>query len=440
MSLISNTQKDDAFVFGLDCTVICKSQSNNIFSLTFDEASESPICGLTLSNDGKILYIAFRNKLLLSYEMDSHNKSISPSPLSKCFTDRRITALKYTVIDDKSIILTADRLGEIWAFNSSDLTKSVKVGGHPTTVLTDMVISPCGSLIATCDRNEKIRFTHFPQMLKIYGYALAHKSIVRSLAFRVTESDSDSSNSIVSVGWDGCLCLWRYSKEAESNEYGETIHLQDLHQMEFEVTNGTDESVRSSSGSSDRVAEGQGEDDGKGLPFKVLILNYSLVCVLFKEQSFIYVCSIDSSNKFQSIVDMKVNGVAGKNGLISLPTTPLDACVHNSNQLIFVFPGPIYAGCYNFERIGDEVNVEELTNGADINWLNQMRECCKDYGSGSQPLQGGYADGTDPGFVEGMNKRSIDGQKRYQSLVAGSGAAVDAAELERKTANKKKKK
>ena len=441
MSLIHNITRNGVFVIGLDGTVICKTKSDQIFSLTFDEASKSQICGLILSDDEKMLYIAYRNKLLLSYEIDNYNKNVSPSPSSKCFTDRRLTSLKYTTIDNKAVVLTADRLGEIWAFNALNLTKCIKIGGHPTTVLTDMVVSPCGSLIATCDRNEKIRFTHFPQMLKIYGYALAHKSIVRSLAFRVVDGDNNgtNTNSFVSVGWDGCLCLWRYSKNAEPNEYGETIHLQDLYQMDFEVNAGTDVSVKDQNRSSNKGGEGEAEDDGKGLPFKVLVLNYSIVCVLFKEQSFVYMCSIDSNNKFKPISDLKLNGVALKNGLLSLPSTPLDACVHDNNQLIFVFPVPLYTGCYDCKITAHSVHVKGEADTAGIAWLNLMKECCKEYGDGegseTQALQGGYADGTDPGFVEGMNKRSITSHKKYQPLVAASGAAVDAAELENKTGN-----
>jgi len=77
--------------------------------------------------------------------------------------------------------------------------------GH-VSLLTDLNISFDGRFLATCDRDEKIRISHFPNAYNIRTFLLGHTSFVTSVLFLPNSSDL-----ILSTGGDSTVRLWNIS-------------------------------------------------------------------------------------------------------------------------------------------------------------------------------------------------------------------------------------
>ena len=73
--------------------------------------------------------------------------------------------------------------------------------GHTSSVLTNVAVSPDGTRVATCDRNEKVRVSRFPQCAVIETFLLGHTKFVTSCAFL------DDAR-VASCGGDGTVRLW----------------------------------------------------------------------------------------------------------------------------------------------------------------------------------------------------------------------------------------
>jgi hypothetical protein len=103
-----------------------------------------------------------------------------------------------------SVILVADKFGEVWALDVPLLSKKVRIVGHTASVITDMQINSDYSLLITADRDEKIRVSKFPQTVTIETYCLGHTSVVTSVSI----ASIGDRKMLVSVGWDHRLILW----------------------------------------------------------------------------------------------------------------------------------------------------------------------------------------------------------------------------------------
>ena len=84
-------------------------------------------------------------------------------------------------------------------------------------MLLDMVMSSCGKYIITCDRDEKIRVSKYPNAYNIECYCLGHTDFVNNL--QVVHNFSE--NILLSASGDGSLRVWKYleGKEVRPNRY-----------------------------------------------------------------------------------------------------------------------------------------------------------------------------------------------------------------------------
>ena len=74
--------------------------------------------------------------------------------------------------------------------------------GH-LSMLLDIKLSKCGKFIITCDRDEKIRISHYPNAYNIHNFCLGHTDFVTSIALY-------EDNCLISGSGDGTLRLWNY--------------------------------------------------------------------------------------------------------------------------------------------------------------------------------------------------------------------------------------
>ena len=93
---------------------------------------------------------------------------------------------------------------------SSSLNSFTCVLGH-LSMLLDITMSPCGKFVITCDRDEKIRVSKFPNAYNIHCYCLGHTDFVTSLQVvpHITE------NLLLSASGDGTLRVWKYLEGVE---------------------------------------------------------------------------------------------------------------------------------------------------------------------------------------------------------------------------------
>ena len=117
------------------------------------------------------------------------------------------------VIFDKtaSAILVADKSGDVFRFdlNSEDQDGQCLMG-H-LSMLLDIKLSKCGKFIITCDRDEKIRVSHYPNAYNIHNFCLGHTDFVTCIALH-------QDTFLVSGSGDGTLRLWNYLKGKEIDQ------------------------------------------------------------------------------------------------------------------------------------------------------------------------------------------------------------------------------
>ncbi|XP_053653805.2 tRNA (guanine-N(7)-)-methyltransferase non-catalytic subunit WDR4 isoform X3 [Cherax quadricarinatus] len=90
--------------------------------------------------------------------------------------------------------------------------------GH-LSMLLDMAITEDDKYIITCDRDEKIRVSHYPNSYNIVSFCLGHKEFVTQV-----ELLPQNNNLLLSCSGDGTLILWDYLQgeclaELDTREY-----------------------------------------------------------------------------------------------------------------------------------------------------------------------------------------------------------------------------
>lgn len=182
------------------------------------ESAGVTIVSICISNDQTLLLAAYSNKFIYCFDLSDGRV------IGKLLMKKKPTALVHMSLvgygDSKGgIVLVSDKEGSVSALSCPTLSKQVVVGGHTASIITDMdsVTSSISSskdslnftnigLVATADRDEKIRISQFPHFETIQRYCLGHKSVVTSVSF--LKSNSSSKALLVSCGWDRKILLW----------------------------------------------------------------------------------------------------------------------------------------------------------------------------------------------------------------------------------------
>lgn len=97
-------------------------------------------------------------------------------------------------------LLVADKNGDVYLCDLVKKDRARLLFGHLSMIL-DITMLPCGRYVVTCDRDEKVRVTCYPNTHSIHTYCLGHREFVNCV-------HSLSSNLIVTAGGDGVVHLW----------------------------------------------------------------------------------------------------------------------------------------------------------------------------------------------------------------------------------------
>lgn len=154
------------------------------------------ITSLEFSKTGKYSVIATESKQVLVF-----NENFE---IVKSFIAKRIPSkVCFTHVDD---IVVADKTGDVYLYKLDSEEGPTLLLGHLSVVL-DVILSKCGKYIITCDRDEKIRVSHYPNCYNIASFCLGHTEFVTNMCF--------IGNILVSASGDGTIRFWDYTRGAQ---------------------------------------------------------------------------------------------------------------------------------------------------------------------------------------------------------------------------------
>jgi hypothetical protein len=181
--------------------------------LRHEQCADTQVVSMTLSADGNHLFVGHSNKVLACWEL------ASLSCISSATLRKQPTSLQFGTFDSRElnkaapsqprdVVLASDKAGEVFALDAPGLKKQALVAGHTASVITDMATHASASagrtLVATADRDEKVRISHFPDMENISTFCLAHTKVVTSVCF----VEFAGKTLLLSTSWDHKLILW----------------------------------------------------------------------------------------------------------------------------------------------------------------------------------------------------------------------------------------
>jgi len=241
----SNTNTSTATTTATTNTNTTATGNNSHHIKQINQLNNNDINYIYCSNNGRYIVASLTNKHLYCWEYN--NTTNIYQYISYTILKKRPTSIVYSTINGygldstKDILLVSDKAGDVWSIDLPCLTKQVLVSGHCASVITDMAIyqlpsssealssssvvassssssslslntstllkthnENITSLVATSDRDEKIRITCFPNMVTIMAYCLGHTNVVTSISF----FHINQKLFLISSGWDHCYIIW----------------------------------------------------------------------------------------------------------------------------------------------------------------------------------------------------------------------------------------
>lgn len=160
-------------------------------------ATEAHIVAADISSCEKYICLCTSDKLLSLWE--TNNLSVISNR-----TSVRV-ASRVRFIPSVQAIILADKSGLVYSFSVEKPHEDGKfLLGHQSLLL-DILVSPDEKYIITCDRDEKIRVSRYPNTYNIQSYCLGHREFITGLSLL----PSDKTVLISSSG-DGTVRLWDY--------------------------------------------------------------------------------------------------------------------------------------------------------------------------------------------------------------------------------------
>lgn len=140
------------------------------------------------------------------------------SLISERNIERRPSKIIFTPKSDY-VILT-DKTGDVYSYAITNPSEKGKfLLGHVSVIL-DVLVTPDEKFLITCDRDEKIRVSHYPNTYNICSFCLGHTEYVIKIIML-------NSETLVSASGDGTLKFWNYrdGKELLTHSVYHDIHL-----------------------------------------------------------------------------------------------------------------------------------------------------------------------------------------------------------------------
>ena len=171
------------------------------------------------SDSGKLIAVSDDRKQLHLYQKSNSDEATSWTLLTSRSIIRRSSCVLFTH-DEKNVIL-GDKSGDVYRFSVIKPTEPGQLMMGHLSVLLDMALVDNDRYLVTCDRDEKVRVSLFPNTYNIHCYCLGHTDFLTRLVY-VPEVKV-----IISGGGDGTLKFWNLEgKNLHSLKHG-VIQLQE---------------------------------------------------------------------------------------------------------------------------------------------------------------------------------------------------------------------
>lgn len=340
------------------------------------EAKDAAIVSLAISSKGDKVFAAFSNKVICCWDI-TKGEVIGSITMKK-----RPTAVVHSLYQQSSsgenvgrqCLFVSDKAGDIYALDT-ELSKCVCVGGHTASIITDMAIH--NDIVATADRDEKIRVSRVPNTETIQSYLMGHRNVVCSIGFVKMRDDSSC---LVSVGWDHVLCLWDPLTGSALSSYTFQQTRSSISERTATCSAVADAAARVIAGADeeqDEPAEKQySETDAGHYPFKVCCMpvgSEPVVGVIFKGLRKLVLFTISESGADGYSFVQRASLV--------LPDVPVDAIISDNGVLFVVLPAPQYLKAFQLELLSRDAGAalegylrcSEITSSAP---LDECRKTC----------------------------------------------------------------
>jgi tRNA (guanine-N(7)-)-methyltransferase subunit TRM82 len=207
MALLS-AYGDFICVSGFRHISVHKIGTDNVISRDIQECDGIQICNgaiiaTTFSLSGRYFAACTDAKHLSVWEVHDDWKHLSTRLLP-----RRPTSLVFTRCEKDLVV--ADKAGDVHRFSVVvDTTVALPSNnqtlllGH-VSMLLDLKLCAADKFLVTCDRDEKIRVSHFPNAYSIQSFCLGHTDYVSRLGY------FEDIDLLISASGDGTIKLWNY--------------------------------------------------------------------------------------------------------------------------------------------------------------------------------------------------------------------------------------
>ncbi|XP_021349467.1 tRNA (guanine-N(7)-)-methyltransferase non-catalytic subunit wdr4-like [Mizuhopecten yessoensis] len=171
--------------------------------------NEEHVLATSVSPSGRYLAVCDTVKQLHLFDAETEWTRHSTRELP-----RRCTSVTFT--QDDLQVLVADKTGDVYRYNvkegytegnSGEDDKGAQLMLGHLSMLLDVVLTNDDKYIVTCDRDEKIRVSHYPNCYNIHTFCMGHKGYVSSLVY------VERNSLLISGGGEGEIIVWTLSGE-----------------------------------------------------------------------------------------------------------------------------------------------------------------------------------------------------------------------------------
>lgn len=164
------------------------------------------IQNMSVSPDNTHVAISTRQKYLYVYRLESR-RPLKLEQVAKTTLTRVSNRLRFSA--DSQQLLVADKTGDCFAWKFSDSTVLEPICGHLSMVM-DVFFNADQSALITCDRDEKIRVTSYPDIHNILAYCMGHREYVAQM-----ELVPHNPQWLLSISGDHTVRVWDYKQGKE---------------------------------------------------------------------------------------------------------------------------------------------------------------------------------------------------------------------------------
>eukprot|EP01033_Poteriospumella_lacustris_P006300 gene6300-4522_t len=343
MKILQSFRKEDGtrvFLLGGNRAVLVIA-NNEVSRLALPESPEGDssvafVTNVCVAEGNNAVFATFDDKSVAKWDLTTKQF------VGKANLKKKANALARGTVQGQDIIIVGDKAGDLWGFQSTQMQSLGYLGGHPVTIVTDVLVNEENTLFASCDRDEKVKLSSFPIMEEVQGYLLNHKSVVTSIGFI-----DPAGKYLVSAGWDHKVILWNTNTFAVLDEYS------------FKGTESSESTNAQEAASSEPAAPVDDAEDGEkerdyneasagNYPFKITVSANGTVVVLSKNEKKVTILKATTSDDNSSLEFA---------GSFTTDVQPVDAVFISETEVAVSLPHPYYIRV--FDVAGEPRDVTE---------------------------------------------------------------------------------